>query len=252
MHSDNRLMWLVLFLLLALLLSVLLNIFLVKRARHFFREFSLVRLDPLGMAQVDAPDDADLASSPEKRVVLVGDSRAAAWPTPDTLVGFIFINRGTNGHTAVQTQQRFAQHVAPLQPDIVIIQVGMNDLHSIAVLADDKEAIIRACEENIQALVAQSRALGAAVILTTIIPAQTPTLGDRLIWSDEVKTAVTTVNTFIHTQAADDVFILDAHALLADNRGLLAKPYAADTLHVNELGYELLNKALVQLLAQMP
>lgn len=251
MHTDNRLVWLVVFLLLALLISALLNLFLVKRTRHFFREFSQVRLDPLGLAQIDTADDAITANSPEKRVVFVGDSRAAAWPTPEGLPGFVFINRGVNGHTAVQTQQRYDQHVTPLRPNIVIIQVGINDLHALAVLADDKEAIIRSCEESIQALVAQSQALGATVILSTIIPAQPPGLADRLIWSDEVETAVTTVNTFIRAQAAENVVILDAYALLADDRGVLAQPYASDYLHVNEQGYEILNKALVQLLSQM-
>lgn len=252
MHTDNRLVWILVFLLLALLISALLNLFLVKRARHFFREFSLVRLDPLGSAQIDTADDSTLANLHEKRVVFVGDSRAAAWPTPENLPGFIFINRGVNGHTAVQTHQRYDRHVTPLQPDIVLIQVGINDLHSIAVLADDKEAIIRDCEESIQALIAQSRVLGATVILTTIIPAQTPTLSERLIWSSAVETAVITVNTFIREQETEGVIILDAYALLADDRGLLAKEYASDYLHVNEQGYEILNKAVVQLLTQMP
>lgn len=250
MQTDNRLIWLLVFLLLALLFSTLLNIFFVKRGRHFFRELSLARLDPLGIGQVDTPHDASIAASPDKRVVFVGDSRAAAWPAPEGLAGFVFVNQGVNGHTAVQTQQRYDLYVAPLQPDIVMIQVGMNDLHSIAVLADDKEAIIRTCQERIQELVAQGRQTGATVILTTIIPAQAPSWSDRLVWSDEVVTAVTTVNSFIRAQQAEGIVILDAYALLADERGRLARPYATDFLHVNEQGYDILNKALVQLLIQ--
>jgi lysophospholipase L1-like esterase len=251
MHSDNRLVWVLAFLLLALLLSALANVYFLKLGRHFFRELSLARLDPLGIAQIDTTDDGRLAVAPEKQVVFVGDSRAAAWPAPDTLPGFVFINRGVNGHTAVQTHQRFDQHVTPLQPDIVVIQVGINDLHAIAVLADDKAAIIRTCQESLLALVTQSRAAGATVILTTIIPAEAPTLADRLTWSAEVETAVHTVNNFIRAQQTDGVIVLDAHALLADQNGRLASHYAADFLHVNEQGYTILNEALVQLLQQM-
>ena len=141
MQTDNRLVWVLAFLLLALLLSALANLYFIRLGRHFFREFSLTRLDPLGIAQIDTAEDAHLAAAPEKRVVFVGDSRAAAWPAPGALPGFVFINRGVNGHTAVQTQQRFDRHVTPLQPHIVVIQVGINDLHSIAVLADEKAAV---------------------------------------------------------------------------------------------------------------
>ncbi len=251
MQTDNRLVWVLAFLLLALLLSALANLYFIRLGRHFFREFSLTRLDPLGIAQIDTAEDARLAAAAEKRVVFVGDSRAAAWPAPGALPGFVFINRGVNGHTAVQARQRFDQHVTPLQPHIVVIQVGINDLHSIAVLADEKAAIIRTCQESIQALVAQSRVAGATVILTTIVPAEAPTLADRLVWSDEVETAVAAINTFIRAQQADNVVILDAHKLLADENGRLASRYAADFLHVNEHGYAILNEALVQLLQQM-
>lgn len=254
MQTDNRLIGLLFFLLLALLVSAFLNLYFIKLGRHFFRELSLARLDPLGSApaQVENADKARLGTAPDQRVVvLVGDSRAAAWPAPEGLTGFSFVNRGVNGHTAVQTQQRFAQHIAPLQPDIVVIQVGINDLHAIAVLSDDKEAIIRGCQETIAALVKQSQDAGATVILTTIIPAQFPTLADRLVWSDEVETAVHTVNTFIRAQQTDGVVILDAQALLADKNGRLASQYATDFLHVNEPGYAILNETLVQLLLQM-
>jgi hypothetical protein len=53
MHSDNRLVWVLAFLLLALLLSALANVYFLKLGRHFFRELSLARLDPLGTAQMD-------------------------------------------------------------------------------------------------------------------------------------------------------------------------------------------------------
>lgn len=78
MHSDNRLVWVFAFLLLALLLSALVNVYFLKLGRHFFRELSLARLDPLGIAQIDTTDDGRLAAAPEKQVVFVGDSRAAA------------------------------------------------------------------------------------------------------------------------------------------------------------------------------
>lgn len=250
MQTDHRLIWISILLLLALLVSAVLNVYFIKRSRHYFREFSLVRLDPLGLAQIDTSADESLAASPEKRVIFLGDSRAANWPAPENQPGFLFINRGVNGHTAVQTNQRYAIHVAPLRPDVVVIQVGINDLHAIAVLAANKAEIINNCEENIQQLVAQARQTGASVIVTTIVPTQIPTWGDRLVWSDKIETAVQTVNLFIRSLPEEQVTVLDAYALLTDEHGRLAQSYATDYLHLNKNGYDVLNKALVQLLNQ--
>lgn len=250
MFSDNRTVWLLLFLLALLLLSLVFNVFFIKHSRHFFRLFSLTRLDPLGLNQIDTAHDADLAAQPGDVVVFVGDSRAAAWPAPEALPGFVFVNRGINGHTAVQTSQRYNLHVAPLQPDVVIIQVGGNDLISIAVLAANQEEIIQICQENIKNLVEQSQQSGATVILSTIMPSRAPIGIDRLYWSKAAETAVTTVNQYIRSLESENVIILDAYALLAEADGQLAIPYAADDIHINEAGYERLNQEVVQLLTQ--
>ncbi|MEZ4592550.1 MAG: GDSL-type esterase/lipase family protein [Chloroflexota bacterium] len=232
------------------MLSLAFNVLFIKHSRHFFRLFSLTRLDPLGLTQIDTTNDAALAAQAGELVVFVGDSRAAAWPAPAALPGFVFVNRGINGHTAVQTSQRYDLHVAPLQPDIVIIQVGGNDLASIAVLASDEAEIIQACQENIKNLVEQSQQSGATVILSTIMPSRVPLGIDRLYWSMAAETAVTTVNQYIRSLESENVIILDAYALLADADGQLATPYAADDIHINETGYEILNQEVVQLLTQ--
>lgn len=250
MPSDNRLIWLLVFLLAALALSVVFNVLFIKRSRHFFREFSLTRLDPLGLNQIDTTNDVKLAAQPEKIVVFVGDSRAAAWPAPEAQPGFVFVNRGINGHTAVQTSQRYNLHVAPLQPDIVIIQVGGNDLHSIAVLAANEAEIIQICQESIKNLVEQSQQSGATVILSTIMPSRVPIGLDWLYWSRATETAVTTVNNYIRSLESESVIILDAYALLADADGQLDTRYAADDIHINEAGYQRLNQEVVQLLTQ--
>ena len=252
MHVDSRLLWLTGILLMLLLISVIANVHFIKHSRHFFREFNRVRLDPLAMEQIDTSADESLVAASEHRVLFFGDSRAAAWPSPEAPEGFTFINRGVNGHTAVQANLRYSMHVDTLQPDIVIVQVGVNDLRPIPALAANKAQIIANCQENIRQIVDQAKQSGATVILTTIFPLQEPPWENRLYWSDDVLDAVETVNTFIHSLQSERVIILDTFQLLANEQGLLAEVYAEDYMHINESGYQSINQALVQTLQLYP
>lgn len=89
------------------------------------------------------------------------------------------------------------------------------------------------------------------VILTTVFPVGELGLERRPVWSDAIADSINTVNEYIHSLAADDVIILDAYALLADDRGLVRPELGLDELHLNETGYALLNEHLIALLRNM-
>lgn len=254
MNIDFRMAF-VWILLIGLLLFAGLSYHLVKRNRHLTRDLARTRLAPLGLNYFDGqalPEDNNDMTT----VLFFGDSRAAAWTNPEMDDSFIFINRGINGQSSAQVSQRFDAHVVPVQPDIVVVQVCVNDLWRIPVFPDEKEAIIYACQENLKQIVEKSNALGATVILTTIFPVQDPPLTQRMYWSSDVTDGIDIVNTFIRSLESQNVVVLDAHALLVDENGNFDKlsagrlqdQYAADYLHINEAGYQVLNKYLVELL----
>jgi lysophospholipase L1-like esterase len=60
-------------------------------------------------------------------VLFYSDSRAADWPPPD-LPDLLFVNRGVPGQTSTEALRRWTTYGAPLRPDIVVLQVGVNDL----------------------------------------------------------------------------------------------------------------------------
>ncbi|MCC6324113.1 MAG: hypothetical protein DCC43_10285 [Candidatus Brocadia sp.] len=99
-----------------------------------------------------------------------GDSRAYQWPAPAGLDQFEFINRGIGAQTSAQAVQRFDKHVAPLHPDILLIQTCINDLQAIPSLVDLQSWIISNCKDNIRWIVQKARIQGAIVVLTTIFP----------------------------------------------------------------------------------
>jgi lysophospholipase L1-like esterase len=220
---------------------------LVKRNRHLTRQLARTRLTPLDLDYFD--DQPPLADNNDMTTVLFfGDSRAAAWPHPQMDDAFVFINRGINGQSSAQAALRFDAHVVPIEPNIVVVQVCINDLWRIPVFPNEKEAIIYACQENLSQIVEKSNALGATVILTTIFPVQDPPLRQRMYWSEDVYAGIDAVNAYIHSLASEDVVVLDAYGLLVAENGRLQDQYAADYLHINEAGYRLLNQSLTELL----
>ncbi|WP_298816323.1 SGNH/GDSL hydrolase family protein [Chloroflexus sp.] len=212
-----------------------------QRARHYERLFHLVRLDPLGLTAIDA------TPTTSARFVFFGDSRAAAWPAP---AGFTIVNRGVPGHTTAQARLRYVMHVSPLKPELVIVQVGVNDLTALAVFERDTETIIQTTIANLRAIVDLARSEGSRVIVTTIFPLG-PNAFERLDPATSlIQSAIMRVNEAIAALAAPDVIVFDSAALLAGVDGYVAEPYQTDLLHINAEGYRVLNEALGRLLAE--
>lgn len=244
-----RLLLATVFLIAILLISLGLNFYLFDRGRGYYLELNATRLDPLGLGHFPTdPDQRHLTDPDRTTIVFFGDSRAASWPAPSNLAQFEFVNRGIGTHTSAQALLRFDLHVKPLQPQIVVVQVGINDLKTIPLFPERKATIINNCQENLRQIVAQSAELGATVILTTIFPVGPVPLERRPFWSDDVALAIREVNAYIRSLESAQVVILDAYTLLADNKGATRIVYYADLLHLNAHGYEPLNEELVRLL----
>ncbi len=250
MHKQKRLFNLTLLLcLVALVLSLVFNALLFLQARYYYLQLNETNLDPLGLNAFRADSlPQRLPATSTATVVFFGDSRAAQWSVPANLKGFSFINRGINNQTSAQVLGRFDKHVVPLRPNIIVVQVGINDLKTIPLFPERKAAIISNCKANIQQLVARSVNTGATVILTTIFPTGPVPLTRLPFWSSDIAQAVSEVNTYLYSLKSRDVVILDAYSLLAD-KGQARSNYVRDTLHFNEKGYQVLNQELTKVLS---
>lgn len=230
-----------------LLVSLALNVVLFGRARQYYFDLNAVRLNP-----IDLDAYADVVSAPvtEPRFVFFGDSRAARWPVEAASDRFEVINRGVEAETSAQAALRFSAHVAPLHPDVLLVQVGVNDLKTIPLFPDRKADIIAVTKQNIRQIVAQATALGARVILTTIFPVGDFPVERRLFWSPDIESAIEDVNAELRSAAAENISVLDAATILTkDGRANLA--YYLDELHLNEAGYAALNRELATLLDKL-
>jgi lysophospholipase L1-like esterase len=235
----------------ALVASVAFNALLFAQARNFYLQLNETRLDPLGLRSFSTDSGQHDVPAPTKAtVVFFGDSRAAQWPFPDQLKGFSFVNRGIPYQTTAQVLGRFDEHIAPLRPHIVVVQVGINDLKTIPLFPERKAAIIANCKANIRQMVARSVASGATVILTTIFPVGSVPLAWKPFWSSDVALAVNDVNNYLYSLKTSNIIIIDTYSLLAEN-GKTQNNYARDMLHLNAKGYEVLNSKLIDILARV-
>src|SRR6202008_5331 len=67
----------------------------------------------------------------EKRVVFMGDSITDGWDSPNNggfFPGQPYINRGISGQTTPQMLIRFRRDVIELNPRVVLILAGTNDI----------------------------------------------------------------------------------------------------------------------------
>lgn len=236
----------------ALAASLAANLLLYRRGRTYYLQLNGVRLDPLGLDEYPAgPQARPVLAAREKLVVFYGDSRAWEWPAPDTAGRFVFANRGVGAQTTAQVLGRFDAHLAPLQPDIVILQAGINDLKTVALFPGQRDRITARCREHLAEIIRRARAGGAVVIVTTVFPLGKVPPERRLFWSDAIPAAIDEVNTAITGLAGEGVIVFDAAAILAGEDGAVRRGYSRDLLHLSDPGYAALNEELARLLNEL-
>ncbi len=217
-----------------LLCSLGANVFLGRKTMYYYTLLNELRLDPLELRFYSKQEPIENKS----RVVMLGDSRVLAWPSISS-GSFDMYNRGIHGQTSIQIRERFDAHVRVLKPDIVVLQLGMNDLKTIGLFPQRKTEILEDCKQNIHFLIDETRKLHAHVILTTTIPAGPIPLIRRPVWSDDIDRAVQELNEHIKSIQQSGVHIIDAAALIDKARYL-------DALHLDEEAYKTLNHHLEQ------
>ncbi len=226
--------------------SIFLNVFLYSQLRKYYTLLYAVELDPLGLSVFQNTEQIN-SDANAQTVVFYGDSRAAQWTNPN-IEGFTFINRGIGNQTTIQILHRFETHIAPLQPDIIILQAGVNDLKTIPLFSGRKQEIISNCKEHIQQIINKSLQLNSVVIVSTIFPTGNVPLQRRLVWSDDIPRAILEVNGYIRSLSTHKVIVFDVAKLLSDENGKMKQEYGYDELHLNQAGYDVLNVELAKLL----
>jgi lysophospholipase L1-like esterase len=114
-------------------------------------------------------DDSEIpAPKPdENRVVFIGDTLTANWGKGKTpfFPGKPWINRGVASQVTPQMLVRFRQDVIDLQPKVVVIQGGLNDIGMV--MGPGSEGTI---SENLRTMIDLAKYHGIKVVIASLTP----------------------------------------------------------------------------------
>ena len=191
---------------------------------------------------------ADAALPPpadgEKRVVFMGDSITDQWDDPAWSSGFFpgqpYLNRGINGQTTAQMLVRFRPDVIRLQPQVVVILGGTNDLASIF-----PEPALPVIRDNVTSMVELAQGNGIRVVLSSVLPvndySKRPDGTVRAQVPRHPTASILAINEWIKRYAEDrGAVYLDYHSAMVDERGWLKADLSDDGIHPNPKGYEIM------------
>jgi lysophospholipase L1-like esterase len=190
---------------------------------------------------------ADEKESPpaknEKRVVFMGDSITDNWDNPN-FGGFFpdkpYLNRGIGGQTTPQMLLRFRADVIALQPKVVVILAGTNDI-----AGNTGPATLQSIEDNLESMCELARAHRIRVVLSALLPVSdyehrqdgTPILQTERRPPEQIRK----LNEWIRQYAARNKYpYLDYYAALVDEKGFFKADLSYDGLHPNANGYKVM------------
>ena len=200
----------------------------------------------LGLTTINAQDWADLkrfeeanaevqaVSNNEDRVVFMGNSITIGWlnKRPEFFEGKPYINRGISGQTTPQMLIRFRQDVINLNPKVVTILAGTNDI-----AGNTGPSTLEMIMDNIKGMAELAHANGIKVILSSTLPAYDYPWKPGL----EPSGKIIELNKMIKEYAdANGHIYLNYFSAMVDKRNGLPKKYAKDEVHPTVKGYKVM------------
>jgi lysophospholipase L1-like esterase len=172
----------------------------------------------------------------ENRVVFMGDSITAAWTLDSAFPGKPYVNRGIAGQTTPQMLVRFRADVVALAPKVVVILAGTNDI-----AGNTGPMTLAETEANFATMVDLARAHGIKVVLSSVLPVHNYTPDSDLAFPLRPPAQIRALNTWLRELAgANGCPYIDYYGAMVDERGLLRRELAADGLHPEQAGYEIM------------
>ena len=175
------------------------------------------------------------SSDNEDRVVFMGNTITEGWSTilPEFFKGKSYINRGISGQTTPQMLIRFRPDVIDLNPKVVIILAGINDIAE-----NTGPSTVKMISDNIISMADLAKINGINVIIASILPAKV------FPWNPSINPPpkISAVNKIIEQYAKENGMIyLDYYSSMVDNNKALIESYGSDSVHPNKKGYKVMS-----------
>jgi len=186
--------------------------------------------------------------SGEHRVVFMGNSITEFWSKmrPSFFIDKSYINRGISGQTTPQMLLRFRQDVIHLNPSVVVILAGINDI-----AGNTGPTTIEVIANNIISMIELAKSNKIKVVLCSVLPVF------DFPWNQGLKPAekVIKLNSLLKSYAEQNSIVyVDYFSPMVNEVNGLKKELGDDGVHPNITGYiimePLLENGIVKALAQ--
>ena len=175
-----------------------------------------------------------LPAEGDQRVVFMGNSITEGWPNadPEYFANPSYINRGISGQTTPQMLLRFRADVIDLQPKVVIILAGTNDI-----AGNTGPISLEEIRDNIISMSELAKANGIVVIISSVLPAH------DYVWRPglEPNIKIPKLNAMLEEYASTNgIIYLDYFSAMVDDRNGLPSELAEDGVHPTIEGYAIM------------
>ena len=188
----------------------------------------------------------DIQSNNQNRVVFMGDSITEGWSQlyPKYFGQRGYINRGISGQTTPQMLIRFKPDVIDLNPFVVVILAGTNDI-----AGNTGPSNIKMITDNIFSMSYLAKAYGIKVVLSSILPVY------EYEWAKEIKdvpSIILALNDKLKEFAiSNNMEYLDYYSAVVNATGGLMEEYSPDGVHPNIKGYEVMSNLAEKVLVRI-
>lgn len=175
-----------------------------------------------------ADNERIIANREFPEVVFMGNSITENWAYfhPEFFTSHNYLGRGIGGQTSAHMLVRFQSDVIALQPKVVVIMAGTNDVAHNDFWVAPEEVV-----NNVISMCTLAKANGIVPIISSITPCTS------FVWRPEIENAAQTIvdiNKALKAYAeANDIVYVDYHTALADENMGFQKTLSDDGCHPN-------------------
>ena len=211
-------------------------------------DIRITRIDQTKQATTQAAEDLDwpnlgryraeneelkTSGNDKIKTVFMGDSITEGWSLndPEFFSRNNFVNRGISGQTSPQMLIRFKQDAIHLNPELIIINAGTNDIAGNTGPASPEMIIDNICSMAEIGLRSDIR-----IALSTILPVYKYTWNEKVT---NVPDRILEVNTALQEYSEKHSLIfIDYFSSMVDEKRGLKLAYGVDGVHPTKQGYE--------------
>jgi lysophospholipase L1-like esterase len=193
--------------------------------------------DPNNLKRYADADSKMLPPTKLPRTVFLGDSITDAWRLNEYFTGRDFVNRGIGGQTTLQMLARFRQDVAGLNPKVVVVLGGTNDIAA--------GISVNQITDNLAMIGDLAKAHGIKPVFASILPVSDyhkdadPHYEMTL---NRPPATIQAINTWLRSYCQSQGLVYaDYYSAMVDSAGRMQTDLSDDGLHPNAKGYRVMS-----------